>query len=241
MMKRRIVKTATERKAELVECALALFLSKGYEATTIADILARTRLSKGAFYHHFTSKEDIFEAAMERMTNAGLAAVQAILQDETLDELTRLKRLLLRFTEWQHEINVDAVSVDMLKPENAALSMRIAAAIDKVIVPVVAGIIERGARKDEFDVPDPELAAEMFLSLGAARRSVAIEAINMAGRGQVDEATKLAEQHFRAREEMMERVLGVPQGSIVFATTAALRTHMTAFGEAARKAKPRKK
>ena len=240
-MKRRVIKTAAERKTELAECALALFLSKGYEATTVVDVLARTRLSKGAFYHHFRSKEDLLEAAMARLVSLGIAAMRDIVDNEELDEITRLKRLLIRMTEWQHEMNVDAINVDMLKPENAPLALRISSAMDKVMVPFFTGIIERGARKGEFDVPDPEVAAEVLLFVGTARRSVAAEAIKMAAHGQIEEATKLAEQHFVAREIMMERALGVPRGSIELATAAALRTQLAAYGEAARKAKSRKK
>jgi len=42
----RIVKPAAERRAEIIACAVALFFEKGYEATTIVDILERTIAGK---------------------------------------------------------------------------------------------------------------------------------------------------------------------------------------------------
>lgn len=49
-----------ERKNQILDCALDIFLEKGYSRTTMKDIMVATQLSKGAIYHYFTSKEDIF-------------------------------------------------------------------------------------------------------------------------------------------------------------------------------------
>ena len=52
-----------ETVARILDVSLKLFLEKGYENTTIQDIIdALGNLSKGAIYHHFKSKEDILEA-----------------------------------------------------------------------------------------------------------------------------------------------------------------------------------
>jgi AcrR family transcriptional regulator len=241
MVKRRVVKPATERKAEIVDCALALFLSKGYAATTIADILARTRLSKGAFYHHFMSKDDVLEAAMERLIAAGIAAMRDIVDDEHLDEITRLKQLFVRLGQWQNEMNLDAVTMDMFKPENAALNLRIKAATDRIVIPVLSRIIERGTRNGEFDAPDADLAAEMLLFVGTANPPAVAAIIEMTARGQVDDAMKFAKEHLTARSKMMDRVLGLPPGTMDFVSTNTSKIRITAFVEAVRKAKTKRK
>lgn len=50
-------------KPSLLEAALTVIRMKGYAATTVDDICAEAGLSKGAFFHHFTSKEDLAVAA----------------------------------------------------------------------------------------------------------------------------------------------------------------------------------
>lgn len=50
-------------KPSLLEAALTVIRMKGYAATTVDDICAEASLSKGAFFHHFTSKEDLAVAA----------------------------------------------------------------------------------------------------------------------------------------------------------------------------------
>ena len=49
----------TERR--ILEVSRRLFTEKGYEHTTIQDIVDALGMSKGAIYHHFKSKEDIYD------------------------------------------------------------------------------------------------------------------------------------------------------------------------------------
>jgi len=57
-------KLATSRK-KLLDASLHVIRSKGYEATTVDDICAAAGLSKGSFFHHFKSKEDLAVAAAD--------------------------------------------------------------------------------------------------------------------------------------------------------------------------------
>lgn len=50
---------------KLLEAALAVFREKGYSATSVDDLCARAGVTKGAFFHHFRSKEELGVAAAE--------------------------------------------------------------------------------------------------------------------------------------------------------------------------------
>jgi AcrR family transcriptional regulator len=52
-------------KENIIKAAFILFLEKGYSDVTIKNITEATGLSKGAVYHHFTSKEEIYVATLE--------------------------------------------------------------------------------------------------------------------------------------------------------------------------------
>lgn len=52
-------------KSNIIRVAFALFLEKGYKEVTIKNIMEATNLSKGAIYHHFDSKEEIYFATIE--------------------------------------------------------------------------------------------------------------------------------------------------------------------------------
>jgi AcrR family transcriptional regulator len=57
-----------ETEAKILEASLKLFLAKGYEQTTIQDIVNELGgLTKGAFYHHFKSKEKVMDALCTKL------------------------------------------------------------------------------------------------------------------------------------------------------------------------------
>ena len=68
----RTVKTAEERKNEILDVAEELFAEKGYDNASTNDIIARIGIARGTLYHHFGSKEEILDAIVDRMTREGL-------------------------------------------------------------------------------------------------------------------------------------------------------------------------
>lgn len=53
-----------ETRQIILHTALELFSLNGYDATSVAEICDGAKVSKGAFYHHFPSKSDLFLALM---------------------------------------------------------------------------------------------------------------------------------------------------------------------------------
>jgi len=64
-MSRKTKEEAEKTRARILASALALFSKKGYERTTFNDIAARLKLTKGAVYWHFASKEKLLVALVD--------------------------------------------------------------------------------------------------------------------------------------------------------------------------------
>jgi AcrR family transcriptional regulator len=60
-------------KENIVAKSLGLFLTKSYRDVTMSEILNRTGLSKGGFYHYFSSKEDLFKEILNLFIQFGSA------------------------------------------------------------------------------------------------------------------------------------------------------------------------
>ncbi|NWL88691.1 MULTISPECIES: TetR/AcrR family transcriptional regulator [unclassified Paenibacillus] len=93
----RVVKKPEERKEELLDIAIKLFMEKGYINTSVKDIYTQANGSFGMFYHHFASKEEIFEAAMVKYTDLFVSGISEILQDKRIPYPERYKRVLIHW------------------------------------------------------------------------------------------------------------------------------------------------
>jgi AcrR family transcriptional regulator len=230
--KPRVLKAPAERRAELVDCAQALFLTKGYERTTINDVIAATGLSKGAFYHHFRAKEDLLEAIAERFARQALDAILVVRADGSLNALQRMNALLALSREWkeEHLPELRAMFTTLLKPDNARLYHRIVDAVFQAMSPSLTEIIAEGAAEGLFDVTDPALAAAALLWLGESRRALLVRAMGMAEEGDLDAGAAMLIERLRAEEAMIDRVLGLAPGSIQLIGSADyLRAIMAAW------------
>jgi AcrR family transcriptional regulator len=67
-----------DRRARLLDAALAVFMERGYEGTRIQEIARRAGLSYGLVYHYFQTKESIFMALVEMALGAALALTNAL-------------------------------------------------------------------------------------------------------------------------------------------------------------------
>ena len=57
-------KIKKERKREIALCGLRVFCEKGYDGTTVDDIVKKASCSHGLFYHYYKSKKEIFDEVM---------------------------------------------------------------------------------------------------------------------------------------------------------------------------------
>jgi AcrR family transcriptional regulator len=78
-------------RAALINVATELFATRGYEATVIPAVLQAAGVSRGALYHHFESKEALFEAVLKSVEARVMAKVTRS-AGVTSDELEALRR-----------------------------------------------------------------------------------------------------------------------------------------------------
>lgn len=83
---------------EVVERAVTLFRQRGFGATSIADLVEATGLTRGSLYKAFADKKSVYVAAFERYAAHGQARIQAIAQGEGSGR-DRIARLLAHYLE----------------------------------------------------------------------------------------------------------------------------------------------
>lgn len=80
---------ATQTKESILEAAEHLFAVQGYEATSVSMICDAVGVSKGAFYHHFKTKQSVFLELMQRWLK-GLDEQLVLIGESTDDVKTSL-------------------------------------------------------------------------------------------------------------------------------------------------------
>lgn len=75
VVKSRRLEYAEQTRAALIAAAARAFAEHGFTATSITQIAAATRVTKGAVYHHFSDKHSLFEAVMNQYNEAAQQSV----------------------------------------------------------------------------------------------------------------------------------------------------------------------
>ncbi len=165
----RTIKPAHIRRAELLDVAQRLFFTRGYEATSVNKILAAVKLSKGAFYHHFRSKEELLDALVERATDGAVDYLERLNSTVGVSAMDKVNAFF-RATRTVRADHADTVKV-MLKalyePSNYYMRRAIE---ERTLVrsgPGLARLIAEGAANGEFLSSNPPLLAELLLKLNA--------------------------------------------------------------------------
>jgi TetR/AcrR family transcriptional repressor of nem operon len=91
-------KRAARTREALLDAALLCLRERGYEATAVDDVLSATKLTKGAFYFHFQSKEDFALAAIDRALARFWPEIEAAMRTRGDDPFTPIHLLFKLFS-----------------------------------------------------------------------------------------------------------------------------------------------
>ena len=212
----RVIKAPEVRYAELLDCAQRLFFARGYDNTTVNDIIHEAGLSKGAFYHYFDSKAALLEALAVRMARDSMTELQPILDDPELDAISRLNALFAGSRRYNIEYapQIRKTFEVIFRPENIVLFHRMDQAVTAVVTPALAKILRQGAEQGVFDVPDPIAFAEMLLQFRLSLATMMNDALQQAKAGNVDAAAEALAERMRLYGLAIDRVLKLPDGTI---------------------------
>lgn len=100
-MRRTQADTALTRQ-NLLDAALQVFSRKGYAGTTLTDIAQAAKVTRGAIYHHFGSKTEVYQALVQERFDQ-VNQVQAHILAEGGTPLQILRRLMVRSLEYLEE------------------------------------------------------------------------------------------------------------------------------------------
>lgn len=153
-----------EETVQLIKTvAYRLFMEKGYEHTSIQDIIDHLGgLSKGAIYHHFKSKEDLLVAVTDAMTSESNRMLTVIRDRTDLTGKEKLKTIFKESINRSVQDEIFMVAPDFHRNPKLLFSL-MHDTIDNVAPNYILPIIKQGIADGSLETDYPEQLAELIL------------------------------------------------------------------------------
>lgn len=148
----------------ILDVATHLFFEKGYDATSLQDIINETNLSKGAIYHHFSSKEEIFEAIFHRIGEENTSALAKVRDDKSLNGLEKL-RAIFKAALFNSNQSLMLTVTPCLLDNPRFLTMQIAQLYQIVAPEFIQPILQQGIDDGSIQTANPHELAEAIMVL----------------------------------------------------------------------------
>jgi AcrR family transcriptional regulator len=201
-------------RTSLVEAASRLFATRGYDATAVDAIVQEAGVSKGAFYHHFDSKDELLDAVAERMAGEAMNAIEPAIADRSIGAIGRLNGFFSTARTWgaAHVPLLREVLEVLYRDESIRLRRKVEAHSFAWAAPVLADILRQGVEERVFDISDPDEAAQAILRFSWAFREAQIHF--MRDHGTSPESQVILQRRLDLFLEMLERMIGAAKGSV---------------------------
>lgn len=148
---------------QILDVSLKLFLEKGYDQTTIQDIVDHLGgLTRGAIYHHFKSKEEIIDAVTERIfqENNWFGTVEA---ETELNGLQKIQKILSLALSDKNQLQLFH-SMSSLTKNPKFITQHLTDTIT-FVAPLVEKLVKEGIADGSIHTNQPKEAAEVIMLL----------------------------------------------------------------------------
>jgi len=197
------IKKSVNRKNEFLEVAQALFSEKGFESTSVDDIVKRMGVAKGLFYYYFDSKDELMKIIMERLLDEIESSIIAVMEKKNLTALERFRELILASSDVSSRKQI--MMAYFHHERNQLAHLAIENRSRAFMVPVMERIIVQGNEEGVFHADHPhETAVTLVTMVGVIRHDHPYPLSQ-------DEAVHLTE----VMQDLAERLLVMEKGSFV--------------------------
>ena len=148
-----------KRKQELLRIAYRMFIQKGYEETSIDEIIAEAHIAKGTYYYYFPSKEATLEEVINMMIGDEVKRAKAILSAP----ISVPQKLVGVITSMRPEQNESNIANILNQKENIVMHEKINRRVVDEAVPLLTEVVSEGVTQGMFSCDHIEERVRMIL------------------------------------------------------------------------------
>ena len=141
------MKKGEKRKQELLKIAYDLFLSRGYENTSVDTIIEEAGIAKGTYYYYFESKEAMLEEVCMMMIDGESEKAMQIADAD----IPVPQKIIGIISSFRPEQNEQTITDTLNSPENILMHDKVNKRIVEVVAPILTKVAGQGIEEGIFD------------------------------------------------------------------------------------------
>ncbi len=192
------MKKGEKRKQELLQIAYRMFLSRGYENTSVDEIIAEAGIAKGTYYYYFESKEQTLEEVIGMMIDMETAAAAQIVEAD-IPVPQKIVGIIASIRPSQEELPIETA---LMRPENIIMHGKVKKKLIEAVTPLLTRVTEEGIRQGIFACDNIPERIKMLLILSS----------------ELFDEDSYSPRDIEVFIDITEKLLGAKQGTMGFIT-----------------------
>lgn len=200
-------------KEDIILIAKTLFFTKGYNKTSIQNIIDRAEIAKGTFYHHFKSKEDLLNQFVQQEVSE-LYEITKKIVEQNISAIEKFEAIFNSSSNWKSEnmSQMKSLLKILISNENLYLRTAMLEYEKQQLTPVYTKILQQGVDEGSFNIQDTEYTSLLIINLFSGFTDQVYSYLSEPKYSQ--EIINKFKKLMRNFEDTLDRILGMKKGSI---------------------------
>ncbi|MBQ6512070.1 TetR/AcrR family transcriptional regulator [Methanobrevibacter sp.] len=185
-----------KRKKELLNIAYDMFLTQGYENTSVDEIIEKAQIAKGTYYYYFQSKEQMLEEVIDMMIDSEAEMAEQIISTD-IPVPQKIVGIIASMKPTEVE---QPVKNALFQPENVLMHYKVRQKLINVLTPLLSEVIYEGVNGGIFECENIPERVKMLLIISDSTFNEG----------------KFSEKDIAVFIDMTEKLLGAESGTMSF-------------------------
>ena len=190
------MKKGEKRKKELLKIAYDMFLTQGYENTSVDEIIEKAQIAKGTYYYYFKSKEQMLEEVIDMMIDSESEMARQIIGMD-ISSPQKIVGIIASIKPTEAE---QPIKDTLFQPESVLMHHKVRQKLINVLTPLLSEVIKEGVEEGIFECDNIPERVKMLLIISDST---------------FNEGT-FSEQDISVFIDVSEKLLGAEKGTMGF-------------------------
>jgi len=153
------MKKGEKRKKELLSIAYDMFITRGYEKTSVDEIIEKAQIAKGTYYYYFQSKEQMLEEVIDMMIKNEVKMAEQIIRTD----ISVPQKIVGILTSMKPTEEEQPIKNTLFQEENVLMHHKVRKKLIDTLTPLLSEVIKEGVNEGIFKCDNIPERVKMLL------------------------------------------------------------------------------